>query len=48
MTLHPETKKSMEELHYQLINNLPVKRELIYENFPDLFTTEIGELEEYK
>lgn len=29
-------------------NNLPVRRELLYEVVPELFEREIGELEEYK
>ena len=46
--LNPETQKSMEIVHYHVQNNLPIKRELIYEAVPELFEQEIGELEEYK
>ena len=38
----------MERVHYLIQNNLPVKRELVYEVVPELFEKEIGELDEYK
>lgn len=46
--MNPETKKSLEIVHYHVTNNLPIKREIIYEVVPELFESEIGELDEYK
>jgi hypothetical protein len=46
--LNPETKKAIEIVHYHVQNNLPVKRELLWEVLPELFEQEINELEEYK
>jgi hypothetical protein len=40
--------KVMEIVHNHVQNNLPVKRDLLYEAVPELFETEIGELSEYK
>jgi hypothetical protein len=48
VVLHPETMKSMEIVHYHVEHNLPVRRELIYEVVPELFETELGELDQYE
>lgn len=34
--LNPETKKNLEYVNYQVENYLPVKRELLYDTFPDM------------
>ncbi|KAM3141918.1 hypothetical protein pb186bvf_006004 [Paramecium bursaria] len=48
LEMNPETKKSLEIVHYHVTNSLPIKREIIYEVVPELFESEIGELDEYK
>lgn len=37
LELNPETIKNLEVVHYHVINNLPIKREKIYEVAPELF-----------
>jgi hypothetical protein len=48
VTFNPESVKAMEIVHYHAQNNLPIKRDLLYEVLPELFDTEIGELSELK
>lgn len=48
LELNPETIKNFENVHYQVVNNLPVKRERLYEILPELFEKEIGEMEQHK
>ena len=43
--IHPETIKSLETVHYHLTHNIPIRRELLYECVPELFTTEMEELD---
>jgi hypothetical protein len=35
--LNPETMKNIETVHYHVMNNLPIKRERLYEVVPELF-----------
>eukprot|EP01017_Pseudomicrothorax_dubius_P038457 TRINITY_DN5761_c0_g2_i2.p1 TRINITY_DN5761_c0_g2~~TRINITY_DN5761_c0_g2_i2.p1 ORF type:complete len:576 (-),score=198.02 TRINITY_DN5761_c0_g2_i2:117-1844(-) len=48
VVIHPETIKSLETVHYHVENNMPVSRTLLFETVPELFETEIGQLEEYE
>lgn len=44
-TLHPETQKKLEELHYLVEHNLPVEKEMIFTMVPELFRYEINQLQ---
>jgi hypothetical protein len=44
--VHPESKKSMEELHYLVEHNLPVRKELLYETCPDIFEYDMIQLDQ--
>lgn len=43
-TLHPETLKKLENLHYLVEHNLPVEKSLLFEMVPDVFYNEICKL----
>lgn len=44
-TLHPESQKKLEELHYLVEHNLPVEKELLFTMVPELFRYEINQLQ---
>jgi hypothetical protein len=44
VSLHPETLKNLEILHYHVENNFPVEKELVYKLVPELFVHEINKL----
>ena len=41
ISMHPETKSIIEQVHYRIEHNLPVKKELLYEACPYVFETEL-------
>lgn len=45
VSLHPETLKNLEILHYHVENNFPVAKELVYKVAPELFVHEINKLD---
>jgi hypothetical protein len=45
MVIHPETQKAIETVHYHVEHNLPIKRELLFEVMPELFETEMEQLD---
>ncbi len=45
MSLHPETLKNLEVLHYHVENNFPIEKELVYKMVPELFVHEINRLD---
>mmetsp|Transcript_28401 Transcript_28401/g.32841 ORF Transcript_28401/g.32841 Transcript_28401/m.32841 type:complete len:593 (+) Transcript_28401:24-1802(+) len=48
LTMNPDAMKAIETVHYHVEHNLPVRRELLYEVMPELFDTELGELDQYQ
>ena len=44
VSLHPETMKGLEVLHYHVENNQPVEKELVFTLVPELFVHEINKL----
>lgn len=44
ISLHPETMKGLEILHYHVDNNLPVEKELVFKLVPELYVHEINKL----
>ncbi len=44
MVVHPEALKVLAEVQYKVENNLPVKKEFLYEVAPELFTYEVEQL----
>lgn len=48
VVMHPESIRDIEIVHYHVENNLPIRRELLFEVCPDLFETEIGQLDKYE
>lgn len=44
--LNPVDAEKLEMVRFQVENNLPVKRELLYQVAPDFFRMELGELRE--
>ena len=45
MSLHPETLKNLEVLHYHVENNFPIEKELVFKMVPELFVHEINRLD---
>jgi hypothetical protein len=45
VSLHPETLKNLEVLHYHVENNFPIEKELVYKMVPELFVHEINKLD---
>ncbi|EGR33783.1 hypothetical protein IMG5_038290, partial [Ichthyophthirius multifiliis] len=43
--MHPETQKAIEKVHYDIEQNIPVRRELLFEVCPELFEAEIDQLD---
>jgi hypothetical protein len=37
ISLHPETLKGLEVLHYHVENNYPIEKELLYTLVPELY-----------
>lgn len=46
MKLHPQVRKNLETIDYQMRYNLPLEKKLLFEAVPELFRYEIGNLEE--
>lgn len=44
VSLHPETMKGLEILHYHVDNNIPVEKELVFKLVPELYVHEINKL----
>lgn len=45
ISIHPKTKKMIENVHYRVNNSLPVEKTELYDVCPTLFETEIDILE---
>ena len=44
VSLHPETMKGLEILHYHVDNNIPVEKELVFKLVPELYVHDINKL----
>ena len=44
ISLHPETLKGLEVLHYHVENNYPIEKELLYTLVPELYVHQINKL----
>lgn len=45
VSLHPETLRNLEVLHYHVEHNIPIEKELVFKLVPELFVHEINRLD---